>query len=232
MTDCPRDAPGETCVSPPTRPGTPRDVARTTRPAARIRELADLAARCTDCALYERATQVVFGAGAVPAPLMFLGEQPGDREDRAGEPFVGPAGGVLRSACADAGIDLDRCYVTNAVKHFKWERSGKVRLHKTPNATEVRACSQWWERELEVVSPRVLCCLGATAAKAVLGPSFRITRDRGAFVRLAERHVDVVATFHPSALLRARDGDRDEMYAAFAHDLGEVARRVDDGSTI
>ena len=205
-------------------------MARATRPATRIRELADLAASCTDCDLYERATQVVFGAGVVPAPLMFLGEQPGDREDRVGEPFVGPAGGMLRRACAEVGIDLEQSYVTNAVKHFKWERSGKVRLHKTPNATEVRACSQWWERELELVSPRVLCCLGATAAKAVLGPSFRITRDRGEFVRLAERDVDVVATFHPSALLRARGGDREERYAAFTHDLGEVARRVGDAA--
>jgi uracil-DNA glycosylase len=203
-------------------------VPRSTRPAARIRELAELAVTCTDCDLYRRATQVVFGAGPVPAPLMLLGEQPGDREDRVGEPFVGPAGGLLRRACAEAAIELERTYVTNAVKHFKWERSGKVRLHKTPNAGEVRACSQWWERELELVAPRVLCCLGATAAKAVLGPSFRITRDRGEFVRLADRDVEVVATFHPSAVLRARGGDRDEMFATFVADLSSVSRRVQD----
>ena len=189
--------------------------------------LAQRAESCTACDLYAHATQVVFGSGPVPAPLMLLGEQPGDREDLAGEPFVGPAGALLRRACADAGIDVDNAYLTNAVKHFKWERSGKVRLHKTPNATEVRACRQWWERELELVQPAVLCCLGATAAQAVLGRSFRITRDRGTFVDIGERGTEVTATFHPSAVLRARPADRDELYAQFVGDLEAVARRID-----
>ncbi len=201
----------------------------TSAPAAEARRLAELAAACTDCDLYRDATQVVFGIGPVPAPLMMMGEQPGDREDREGRPFVGPAGALLGRASRDAGVELDDVYVTNAVKHFKWERSGKVRLHKTPNAGEVRACRQWWERELALVEPRVLCCLGATAAQAVLGRSFRITRDRGSFVQLEGHGVDVVATFHPSAVLRARDGDREVMYESFVADLTTAARRVDAG---
>jgi DNA polymerase len=199
---------------------------RTPDPAAEVRRLAERAAACTACDLYRHATQVVFGTGPVPASLMVMGEQPGDREDREGRPFVGPAGALLRRACDDAGLDLDAAYVTNAVKHFKWERSGKVRLHKTPNATEVRACRPWWEGEITLVRPRVLCCLGATAAQAVLGRSFRITRDRGTFVHVDAHGIDVVATFHPSAVLRARDGDRDALYELFVADLTDVAHRI------
>jgi DNA polymerase len=201
-------------------------MARTPDSVDAARRLAESAAGCTACDLYRHATQVVFGVGPVPAPLMVMGEQPGDREDREGRPFVGPAGALLHRASRDAGIDLDAAYVTNAVKHFKWERSGKVRLHKTPTATEVRACRQWWEREVALVEPRVLCCLGATAAQAVLGRSFRITRDRGNVVRVDEHDLDVVATFHPSAVLRARGDDRDAMYEAFVADLTGVAALV------
>ena len=189
-------------------------------------DLAAAAAACTDCDLFRGATQVVFGVGPVPARLMLLGEQPGDREDRAGLPFVGPAGALLRRACDDAGIDVEEAYLTNAVKHFKWERRGKVRLHKKPNAAEVHVCSQWWERELEMVTPDVLCCLGATAAQAVLGRSFRVSRERGALVHLEHRGIDVVATIHPSAVLRARDADRDDAYAQFVGDLRSVAQRL------
>jgi DNA polymerase len=190
-------------------------------------ELAALAARCTACELFRDATQVVFGEGPVPAPLMLMGEQPGDREDREGEPFVGPAGRVLDDACAAAGLDRANVYVTNAVKHFRWEpaRGGKVRLHKKPSAAHVRACRPWWEAELALVRPRVLCCLGATAAQAVLGPSFRVTKERGEFRPLAGiAGAEVVATIHPSAVLRA--DDRDVVFEGLVADLARVVERI------
>jgi uracil-DNA glycosylase family protein len=201
----------------------------TTTAARRFAELARSAESCTACDLYKNATQVVFGEGPVPANLMLLGEQPGDREDREGHPFVGPAGALLERASEDAGLDLGQAYVTNAVKHFKWERSGKVRIHKKPNAAEVRACRPWWEAELQVVRPKVLVCLGATAAQAVLGPSFRVTRERGHFIPLDipdPPDIDVVATVHPSAVLRARDEDRRVQYDAFVRDLHLVAEHL------
>lgn len=190
-------------------------------------ELAQLASACQACDLYRDATQVVFGEGPVPARLMLIGEQPGDREDLEGAPFVGPAGEILDQACDEAGIDRSAAYVTNAVKHFKWERrgSGKVRVHKKPNAGEIRACRPWWESEVALVQPEVVCCLGATAAQAVIGPDVRVTRDHGRFVHLEITTADAITTIHPSAVLRAR-GDREQVFAGLVEDLRVVAARL------
>src|ERR1700712_3464889 len=144
-----------------------------------IKALRAEAAGCRDCPLYKDATQVVFGEGPARAKLMLLGEQPGDREDRAGHPFVGPAGALLDAVLEEAGIDRGEVYVTNTVKHFKWEPRGKRRIHKKPNSREIAACRPWLEAELRVVGPGLLVCLGATAAQALFGPTFRVTRDRG-----------------------------------------------------
>jgi uracil-DNA glycosylase len=190
------------------------------------RRLVAAAAKCTACELYRDATQVVFGRGPVPARVMLIGEQPGDHEDREGEPFVGPAGRVLAQAADAAGLDLDAAYVTNAVKHFRFERAGKVRIHKKPAAAHVRACRQWWEAELDVVAPDVVVCLGATAAQAVLGAAFRVTRDRGIVVPFDGRALDVVATIHPSAVLRARRPDRDAAFDGLVADLRAVTERL------
>jgi uracil-DNA glycosylase len=186
--------------------------------ATNVRTLAARAASCQACDLYRNATQVVFGEGPTPARLMLIGEQPGDREDLEGAPFVGPAGRVLDRALTAAGQDRDQVYVTNAVKHFKWSHAGKVRLHKKPNAAEIRACRPWWEAELAVVRPAVLCCLGATAAQVVFGRQFRVTRDRG---RLIDLHDDVrgLATIHPSAVLRADPEDRERAFDGLVRDL-------------
>jgi uracil-DNA glycosylase len=194
-----------------------------------IPEQADLdalrkaAAGCTACDLYRDATQTVFGEGSPDAEVMLVGEQPGDGEDKAGRPFVGPAGRLLDRALEEAGIDRELAYVTNVVKHFKFERRGKVRLHKKPNAEEIRACLPWLEAELTVVRPRVLVALGATAAQALLGSSFRVSRQRGEFVDsdLAPR---VLATVHPSSILRAPDDEaRALAYKGFVADLTVVA---------
>src|SRR5207302_3213908 len=176
--------------------------------------------------LWRGATQVVFGEGPVPAPLMLMGEVPGDKEDKAGHPFVGPAGRVLDDALAEAGIERSQVYMTNAVKHFKWvpARGGKVRLHKKPNQAEIAACRQWWERELEVVQPEVLGLLGATAAQAVLGPKFRVSKQRGEWFELPSG-VSVIATIHPSAVLRAQER-RDEEFAGLVRDLKLIAERL------
>jgi uracil-DNA glycosylase len=191
-----------------------------------LEELRAQAVRCTACDLYKNATQVVFGEGPVPAPLMLMGEVPGDKEDKAGHPFVGPAGHILDDALAEAGIDRSLAYLTNAVKHFKWvpARGGKVRLHKKPNHAEIAACRQWWERELEVVQPKVLGVLGAVAAQAVLGPQFRVTKQRGEWFDLPNG-VSALATIHPSAVLRAQER-RDEEYAALVADLKKIAERL------
>src|SRR4029079_19469173 len=162
------------------------------------------AAACKRCPLYKRATQTVFGEGPPSARVVFIGESPGDKEDEAGHPFVGPAGKLLDRAFAAAGIDREAVYLTNAVKHFSWRPAGKVRLHKKPTAAETAACRVWWEAELEIVKPQIVCCLGATAAKAVLGSDFRVTRQRGEFVTLASG-AEATATIHPSAVLRARE---------------------------
>jgi uracil-DNA glycosylase family protein len=196
----------------------------TRRERATIAELRRAAQSCTACHLYEQATQTVFGEGPAAARAVFIGEQPGDQEDRTGHPFVGPAGRVLDDACREAGIDREAVYVTNAVKHFKWRSSsGKRRLHQKPNAREVRACRTWWQSELEAVQPDLVVCLGATAAQAVLGPAFRVTKHRGEWQTVDDRAV--LATLHPSAVLRAGN-ERDELYASLVDDLRLVAGRL------
>ncbi len=179
---------------------------------------------CTDCELYAEATQTVFGEGPAEARLALIGEQPGDAEDRSGRPFVGPAGRLLDDALAAAGIDRAAVYVTNAVKHFRWRPAGKVRLHQKPNAGHVRACAQWWHAELEIVDPEVVVLLGATAAQAVLGPSIRVNRDRGAPIPLAETDTTAIVTIHPSAIVRLGGDERDAGLAGLVQDL-ELARR-------
>ena len=170
-------------------------------------------------ALYKRATQTVFGEGPKNARLMLLGEQPGDQEDLAGKPFVGPAGKLLERALEKAGINREEVYVTNTVKHFKWEPRGKRRIHQKPNSREIAACRPWLEAELRLVRPEVLVCLGATAAQSVFGPSFRVTRDRGK-VWESEIAPKVLATVHPASLLRQPDEEsREREYARFVVDL-------------
>jgi DNA polymerase len=191
-----------------------------------LRTLRRAASDCRGCPLWRDATQTVFGAGAGRAAMMLVGEQPGDREDREGEPFVGPAGRILARALDGAGIERDEVYLTNAVKHFKWRPRGKRRLHQTPRAGEVEACKPWLEAEIDAVRPVGLMALGATAAKALYGPSARVTRDRG---RLVESPLAPVAalTVHPSAIVRL--GDREERESALAElveDLSRLAREV------
>jgi uracil-DNA glycosylase family protein len=183
--------------------------------------LREAAAGCTACELYKTGTQTVFGEGARSAEAMFVGEQPGDQEDKAGKPFVGPAGRLLDEALEDTGIDRTQVYVTNVVKHFKWVARGKRRIHQKPNWQEAAACRPWLDAELAVVKPRVLVCLGATAAQALLGRQFRVTKERGRPVdsNLAEH---VLATIHPSAILRDPE-TREQEYAAFVADLRTVA---------
>ncbi len=181
--------------------------------------LREAAAHCTACPLYKNATQTVFGEGRKHAALMLVGEQPGDQEDLSGKPFVGPAGQILNRALEEAGIDRNAVYVTNTVKHFKWEPRGKRRIHQKPSSRDVAACRPWLEAELRVVRPDVLVCLGSTAAQAIFGPSFRVTRERG---KLLESQVAprVVATVHPSSLLRQPDEtSRRREYALFVDDL-------------
>jgi uracil-DNA glycosylase len=181
------------------------------------------AAGCTACPLYRDATQTVFGEGASGATVMLVGEQPGDKEDLAGRPFVGPAGRLLDQALEEAGIDRGLAYVSNVVKHFKFERRGKVRLHKKPNAEEVHACRPWLEAELAVVRPQVLVLLGATAAQALLGSGFRVSQQRGQFLD-ADLAPRVLATVHPSSILRAPDEEaRALAYKGLVADLVTVA---------
>ena len=187
------------------------------------------AAGCTRCDLYRDATQTVFGEGPVDPRLVLIGEQPGDKEDRAGHPFVGPAGQLLDRALLAAGIDREHVYVTNAVKHFKWKRgSGKVRLHQKPNREEIRACSAWWHAELDALQPRLVVLLGATAAQAVLGPEVRVNRDRGV-IRTARDGMSygALVTIHPSAILRTRPPERDVAFESLVRDLEVAARHVD-----
>jgi DNA polymerase len=192
-------------------------------PRPTLASLRATAAHCRACPLWQRGTQTVFGEGDRRAAVMFVGEQPGNDEDLAGRPFVGPAGKLLDRALAEARIDRGRVYVTNVVKHFKWEPRGKRRIHAKPNASEIAACRPWLEAELELVKPEVLVCLGATAAQALLGRQFRVSVDRGRFVPspLGPR---VLATVHPSAILRAPDDEtrRAEM-KRFIADLKTVA---------
>ena len=179
-----------------------------------LKELRAEARQCQDCPLWANATQTVFGAGDAHARVMLVGEQPGDEEDRKGLPFVGPAGRLLDRALEAAGIDREQLYVTNAVKHFKWQLRGKRRLHKTPAQREIDACHQWLEGEIASVKPQVIVALGATAAKAIIGPRFKVSVQRGRFVESALAPY-VFATLHPSALLRLREEEEKE--AAFAH---------------
>jgi uracil-DNA glycosylase family protein len=190
--------------------------------------LREAAADCRGCSLYRDATQTVFGEGPRSAEVIMVGEQPGDREDLAGKPFVGPAGRLLSEALEEAGIDRREVYVTNAVKHFKFQRRGKRRIHKRPSAEEIRACRPWLDAELETVKPRGLMALGATAAQAMFGPTFRVTKERGRPVDsdLAEA---AMATVHPSSILRADEESRREEYEAFVSDLRALARELGAG---
>ncbi|HEV8682130.1 MAG TPA: UdgX family uracil-DNA binding protein [Actinomycetota bacterium] len=188
--------------------------------------LRDAAAGCRGCGLYRGATQTVFGEGLTKAEVMLVGEQPGDQEDRRGKPFVGPAGRELDRALEEVGIDRDKVYVTNVVKHFKFTPRGKRRIHKKPNAEEIAACRPWLEAEVEVVKPRLIVALGATAAQALLGRQFRITKQHGEFFP-SDLGPEITATIHPSAILRApEDVDREQQRRLFVRDLALVARRL------
>jgi DNA polymerase len=184
------------------------------------------AAGCKACQLWKLGTQTVFGEGSATARVMMVGEQPGDKEDLQGRPFVGPAGGILDKALAAAGIDRNDVYVTNIVKHFKWEPRGKRRLHKKPNVLEIGACRPWLDAEIKVVKPDVVVLLGATAAQGVLGSQFRVTKQRGQWVQ-ANIAPLVMATVHPSSILRAPDDDsRHEEMRKFVADLKKVAAQL------
>jgi DNA polymerase len=191
-----------------------------------LRTLKSSARACRACHLWRNATQTVFGEGSVDADVMLVGEQPGNDEDLAGHPFVGPAGRVLNEALEEAGIDRARTYVTNVVKHFKWEPRGKRRIHARPKAGEIGACRPWIDAEIAVVHPRVIVCLGATAAKALIGASFKVSTERGRFVESALAPL-VTATVHPSSILREPDSNaRREAMRAFVNDLKKVKARL------
>ncbi len=193
---------------------------------ATLRQLAEAAQGCRACDLYKRATQAVLGEGPAAARLLMIGEQPGDREDLAGKPFVGPAGRLLEQALADAGIVRSEVYITNAVKHFKFEERGKRRIHKKPSAPEIVACHPWLEAEMVLLRPEIIVCLGATAARAVFGRPRAVLKDRGQFFELPEGRLATV-TVHPSAILRAPDEERrEEDYRAFVRDLTGVRKRL------
>jgi uracil-DNA glycosylase len=202
----------------------PDDSARRFVPsAADLEELKAAAAGCTACPLHERGTQTVFGEGRPGSRVMLVGEQPGDQEDLKGRPFVGPAGQLLDWALEKAGIDRSQAYVTNVVKHFKWVPRGKRRIHSKPSSLEIKACVPWLEAEFEVVQPEVIVLLGATAAQALLGASFRVTRERGNFLR-SNLAPHVMATVHPSSLLRIEDdAERKAAIKEFVRELQKVA---------
>jgi DNA polymerase len=188
--------------------------------------LAKIAKNCKACELWKRGTQTVFGEGQPDAKVMFVGEVPGDQEDLAGKPFVGPAGDLLDKAFAEAGIDRSKIYVTNAVKHFNWEPRGKRRIHKKPNSTEIADCRPWLDAEIDRLKPQVIVCLGATAAQALLGKDFRVTQRRGEFIDSPLARY-VTATVHPSSILRAPDDEtRHEEMERFVADLKKVAKVI------
>lgn len=220
--------PGFDLEPPPAKPG-PRQAVSTVSDipaAADLGELGSAAASCTRCDLYKDATQTVFGRGPSGAALVLVGEQPGDQEDLQGAPFVGPAGEVLDRALAEIGLDRRSVYITNIVKHFKWEPRGKRRIHMTPRANEIQACRPWLEAELAFVKPRVIVCLGSTAAQALIGAAFRITRSRGQFFR-SQWAPWVMGTYHPSAVLRAEDpAGADAVYRWLVDDLRHAASRA------
>jgi uracil-DNA glycosylase len=190
-----------------------------------LTQLRKAAATCERCPLFGNATQTVFGEGPADAPVVFVGEQPGDQEDLQGKPFVGPAGRMFDRALEEAGIDRERVYVTNAVKHFKFEPRGKRRLHKKPNAHEIDRCRWWLDREITAIEPRLAVALGATAARGLLSRAVTIARVRGDFITLRDG-IEAFVTVHPSSLLRAPDEARAQEYAKFVHDMRLIARHV------
>jgi uracil-DNA glycosylase family protein len=188
-----------------------------------LKAFREAAEDCKGCDLWERGTQTVFGEGSRRAEVVFVGEQPGNEEDLTGHPFVGPAGRLLDDALAEAGIDRTQTYVTNVVKHFKWEPRGKRRIHKKPNVGEIKACRPWLEAEISLVKPKVIVCLGATAAQALLGPQFKVTKQRGRFIESTLAPY-ILATVHPSSILRAPDDEtRHDEKRKFVDDLKRVA---------
>jgi len=203
------------------RPAQPPDTSSLTA-------VGEAATHCTACHLYQRATQTVFGEGPKRAAMALVGEQPGDYEDVAGRPFVGPAGKIMDRALEEAGIDRSQVYVTNAVKHFKWEPRGKRRIHQKPNSREIAACRPWLEAELRIVRPNLVVAMGATAARAIFGPGFRVTRERGKVLssKLAPK---VLATVHPSSLLRQPDEEsREREYKHFVADLRAAIKAAEE----
>jgi uracil-DNA glycosylase family protein len=194
--------------------------------AKNLDTLRTAAASCEGCDLYKQATQTVFGEGPRRARVMLVGEQPGDQEDLQGAPFVGPAGDVLNRALAEVGLARGDVYMTNAVKHFKWEPRGKRRIHQKPRVSEIRACRPWLEAEIQAVQPAVIVCLGSTAAQSLMGPQFRITKSRGQVLQSPWAPA-VVATFHPSAVLRAdTPEERDEIFQSLTSDLAAAAAQA------
>jgi uracil-DNA glycosylase len=191
-------------------------------PKANLKELQEAAKDCKNCDLWKRGTQTVFGEGQARAKIMLVGEQPGNQEDLEGRPFIGPAGRLLDKLLEEAGVDRKKVYVTNAVKHFKWEPRGKRRIHKKPNSAEIAACRPWLEAEIARIRPRVIVCLGATAAQALLGRDFRVTQHRGELLDSALAPY-VMATVHPSSILRAPDETtRQEEMRRFVEDMGKI----------
>lgn len=196
-------------------------------PRPTIRKLQAIAADCTACHLWKNATQTVFGEGKQTSTVLFIGEQPGDKEDLTGHPFVGPAGALLDRALDEAGIDRKSVYVTNVVKHFKWEPRGKKRIHKKPNAAEITACRPWLQAEIDAIKPRAIVCLGSTAAQALLGPKFRVTAQRATAVA-SDLAPLVTATVHPSSILRARgDEARHQEMRQFVDDLKKIRKAIE-----
>ena len=196
-----------------------------------LKKLQVAAAGCKACDLWKTGTQTVFGEGKPTSTVMFIGEQPGNQEDLQGRPFVGPAGNLLDKALEEAGIDRSRVYVTNVVKHFKWEPRGKRRIHKKPNAAEINACRPWLQAEIDVIKPRVIICLGSTAAQAVIGPKFRVSTQRATFVQ-SDLAPFVTATVHPSSILRApTDEARRTELARFIDDLKAIRAAIDQRSS-
>jgi uracil-DNA glycosylase family protein len=197
---------------------------------APLAAVTDASKECKACRLWERGTQTVFGEGSEGAELLMVGEQPGDKEDLEGRPFVGPAGKLLDRALEEAGIDRDKVYITNVVKHFKWTPKGKKRIHKKPAADEIAACRPWLSAEVQLVKPKVVVCLGATAAQALIGRTFRVTQSRGQFLP-SELAPVITATVHPSSILRAPDDEsRDMEMKLFIEDMRKVARKLKEQS--
>jgi uracil-DNA glycosylase len=195
-------------------------------PRPTLSTLKEAAADCRACDLWKRGTQTVFGEGRRRSQVMFVGEQPGNEEDLAGKPFVGPAGRLFDTALAEAGIDRNQTYVTNVVKHFKWEPRGKRRIHKKPNAQEIAACRPWLQAEIDVIKPEVIVALGATAAQSLFGPQFRVTKQRGQFLESTLAPY-VMATVHPSSILRAPDEETRRLeHRLFVDDLKKLARVI------